>query len=140
MKKPIRNFNRGDKVASSVEKHVASILARGYSEGELAKVSLSGAVASGGLSFVRLYYYTAAKGDRERIARALENATPKIRRELAAAMNQKFTPDIKFEYDDTLERANNIEKLLSSVIPGDVPAVALAEEEDPGPHPQKKKK
>ncbi|MDR0319569.1 MAG: 30S ribosome-binding factor RbfA [Rickettsiales bacterium] len=110
-----KNFNRNDKVASAVQAHVAAILARDYAEGEIGRVSLSGAEAAGGLQFVRLYYFTAAGADRERVAHALESATPKIRRELGRIMNQKFVPDIRFEYDDTLERATKMDKLLNSI-------------------------
>jgi len=38
-----------------------------------------------------------------------------VRFELAARMDQKYVPDIRFVYDDTLERANRIDKLLGTI-------------------------
>lgn len=110
-----KSFSREEKVASAVQRHVAGILAAGFSERDLASVSLVGADAKGGLQFVRLYYYVAAGADKEKIARILEAATPKIRRQLAEVMNQRFVPDIRFVYDDSLEKGKKIEELLEKL-------------------------
>jgi len=102
-------------VASSVQQHIAGILARDFSEGEIGKVSLAGSEAHGGLQFVRLFYHVKEGADRAKIERALEAASPKIRRELGAVMNQKFVPEIRFVYDATLESAARVEEILEKL-------------------------
>ncbi|MBQ9539949.1 MAG: ribosome-binding factor A, partial [Alphaproteobacteria bacterium] len=59
------------------------------------------------------YFYVA--GDVAAAQKRLDEVTRAIRFELAARMNQKYTPEIKFVYDDTLVRAERIEKLLSEI-------------------------
>jgi len=105
---------RGDKIASKVQTIVAEILRDKFNDDPiLSTVSLVGADAHGGFAFTRLYYYT--HSDPKITQAKLDSMTKTIRFELAARLNQKYTPEIKFEYDDTIERANRIESLLKNL-------------------------
>ncbi len=105
---------RGNRIAAHVQTLVAEILRDKYMDDPvLAGVNLSGADAHGGLSFVKLYFYVA--GDAAVAQKRLDDVTRAIRFELASRMNQKYTPEIKFVYDDTIERAERIEALLKNL-------------------------
>ncbi len=115
MMKRQNNSNRGARVASKVQTLVAEILRDNYSDDKLISgVSLVGAVAHGGLQFVRLFYYS-RNDDIDAVQRRLNDITKTVRYELGARMNQKYVPDIRFEYDDTLDRAERIDKLLNKL-------------------------
>mgnify|MGYP001778338385 FL=1 len=115
MMKKQNNSNRGARVASKVQTLVAEILRDNYSDDKLVSgVSLVGAVAHGGLQFVRLFYYS-RNTDIVAVQRRLGEITKSVRYELGARMNQKYVPDIRFEYDDTLDRAERIDKLLNKL-------------------------
>ena len=45
----------------------------------------------------------------------MDEITKMVRFELAKKIDQKYVPEIRFEYDDTLERASRIEELLSNI-------------------------
>lgn len=109
------NSNRGERVASKVQTLVAEILRDNYSDDSLISgVSLVGADAHGGLQFVRLFFYT-RNSDVSAVQARLDAITRSVRFELAARMNQKYVPDIKFAYDDTMERAARIDELLNNL-------------------------
>lgn len=109
------NSNRAQKVASKVQTLVAEILRDNYSEDALVSgVSLVGAVAHGGLQFVRLFYYS-RNSNIDSVQKRLDEITKTVRYELAARMNQKYVPDIRFEYDDTLDKAERIDALLNNL-------------------------
>ena len=109
------NSNRGERVASKVQTLVAEILRDNYSDDSLiAGVSLVGADAHGGLQFVRLFFYT-RNSHVAAVQARLDAITRSVRFELAARMNQKYVPDIKFAYDDTMERAARIDELLNNL-------------------------
>lgn len=109
------NSNRGDRIASKVQTLVAEILRDNYADDSvLSGVSLVGAVAHGGLQFVKLFYYSRS-GDIALVQKRLDDVTKTVRFELAARMNQKYVPEIKFEYDDTLDRAARIDDLLNNL-------------------------
>ena len=102
-----KSFSRSDRIESKVQSMVAEILRDKYSD---VNITLTGAESSGGLQFVRLYY----QGDKN-LQKKLDDIKPHIRHELAIRINQKYTPDIRFVYDDTLEKSERIEKLLGGL-------------------------
>jgi len=109
------NSNRGARIASKVQTLVAEILRDRYGDDQIvAGVSLVGAVAHGGLQFVRLFYYS-RNPDVAAVQRRLDEITKTVRYELGARMNQKYVPDIRFEYDDTLDRAERMDNLLKGL-------------------------
>ena len=115
LKRKNNNSNRAQKVASKVQTLVAEILRDNYSEDALVSgVSLVGAVAHGGLQFVRLFYYS-RNSNIDYVQKRLDEITKTVRYELAARMNQKYVPDIRFEYDDTLDKAERIDALLNNL-------------------------
>ena len=115
MQKKQFNSNRGERVASKVQTLVAEILRDIYSDDPLiGGVSLVGADAHGGLQFVRLFYYT-RNPDVNAVQKRLDEITRSVRFELGGRMNQKYVPDIRFAYDDTLERAARIDELLNNL-------------------------
>ena len=115
MHKKNTNSNRAERVAAKVQTLCAEILRDKFGDDELLRgVSLVGAAAGGGIQFVHLFYYSRG-GKNDAVQRRLDDVTRMVRFELAARMNQKYVPDIRFEYDDTLERANRIEDLLNNL-------------------------
>ncbi len=115
MRKKQTDSNRNERVASKVQTIVAEILRKDYADDPvISKVSLVGADAHGGLQFVRLFFHCpivvidAAK-------RALGIETRTIRFQMGQKIDQKYVPQIRFTYDDTLERAERIEELLERV-------------------------
>lgn len=115
MKRQNNNSNRAQRVASKVQTLVAEILRDDFGDDKIISgVSLVGAVAHGGLQFVRLFYYS-RNTDIDAVQRRLDDITRTVRYELATRMNQKYVPDIRFEYDDTLDRAERIDALLDNL-------------------------
>ena len=113
MKKPI-NSNRNEKIASKVQTLVAQILQHDFIDDDLIRgVSLVGAEAHGGTQFVKLFFY--ARKNVDATQKKLDDLTKLIRFSLAQKINQKYVPEIRFVYDDTLERATRIENLLENI-------------------------
>lgn len=114
MKKKQTNSNRPEKIASKVQTIVAEILQRNFFDDELIKgVSLVGAEAHGGTQFVKIFFY--AHDDIDATQKRLDEITKMVRFELAQKIDQKYVPEIRFVYDDTLERASRIEELLNNI-------------------------
>ena len=109
-----RQSPRGNRIAAKVQTIVAEILRDKYMDDVVLKsVSLTGADAHGGLSFVRLFYDTALE---PAIVQArLDEVLKSVRFELAARIDQKYVPEIQFKYDDTAARASRIEELLKNL-------------------------
>lgn len=114
MLKKSTNSNRSEKIASKVQTLVAQILQHDFSDDGLIRgVSLVGAEAHGGMQFVKLFFYVRA--NRDETQQRLNEITKMVRFELAKKIDQKYVPEIRFVYDDTLERADRIEELLNNL-------------------------
>lgn len=108
------NSNRGEKIASKVQMLVAEILQRDFADDDLiSKVSLVGAQSHGGMQFVKLFFH--ARGDSNATQKRLNEITRMVRFALAQKINQKYVPEIRFVYDDTLEKADRIENILNNL-------------------------
>lgn len=108
------NSNRSEKIASKVQTLVAEILQRNFSDDKLINgVSLVGAESHGGMQYVKIFFY--AHDDIDATQKRLDEITKMVRFELAQKIDQKYVPEIRFVYDDTLERANRIEQLLNNL-------------------------
>jgi len=108
------NSNRSEKIASKVQTLVAQILQRNFADDALIRgVSLVGAESHGGMQFVKLFFY--ARENKDLVQKRLDEITKMVRFELAKVIDQKYVPEIRFVYDDTLERANRIEELLNNL-------------------------
>lgn len=110
-----KNSNRADRIAAKVQNIVAQILSEKYGDDPIISgVSLVDAVSRGGLQFVRLFYYS-RETDIAAVQKKLDEITRAVRFELAARIDQKYVPEIRFEYDDTLDRAARIDALLDNL-------------------------
>lgn len=108
------NSNRGEKIASKVQTLVAEILQHDFSDDDLIRgVSLVGSQSHGGMQFVKLFFY--AREHKEETQKRLDEITKMVRFALAQKIDQKYVPEIRFVYDDTLERASRIEELLNNI-------------------------
>jgi ribosome-binding factor A len=115
MPKKHTDSNRNERVAAKVHTIVAEILRKDYADDPIiSKVSLVGADAHGGLQFVRLFFHCPID-DIDVAKRALDIETRTIRFKMGQRIDQKYVPQIRFTYDDTLEKAERIEELLERV-------------------------
>jgi ribosome-binding factor A len=81
-------------------------------------------------------YYTTLGDDKARrdSSRALQRATPFLRRQIGSRLRLKRVPQLEFFFDDSIARGDRIEKILQdlSAERGDAPASpVVAREEEP---------
>lgn len=77
-------------------------------------MTVTGTDVSPDLKLATIYYTVLGDAKkREEAAQALERAKGFVRRELGLRLELKSTPEIRFVYDDTMDRGMRIEELLS---------------------------
>ncbi|MDR0967231.1 MAG: ribosome-binding factor A [Rickettsiales bacterium] len=102
-----KSFSRSGRIESKVQTIVAEILRDKFPD---LRITITGASASLGLNFVRIFY----QGDAA-LQATLDKIAGAVRFDLAARIDQKYTPEIRFVYDDTLDKSERIESLLKKV-------------------------
>ena len=70
---------------------------------------------SGDLKYARIYFSVMGKPDAaeiKEIKKGLQSAAGYLRHALAEQINMRITPELSFEYDDSIEHGAHIEQLL----------------------------
>lgn len=110
MKEPTR---RSEQVADQVRMAVGEMLLRQLHDPRIGFTTVTAVNMSPDLRFARIY--VSVFGDAEAKKKTLEGlhaATGFIRRELGHRLRLRFTPEIVFEYDGSVEYGAHIEEVI----------------------------
>jgi ribosome-binding factor A len=108
--------SRPDRVADQIRGELAMLLAREVHDPGLGFVTLTRVKVSPDLQQARVYY--TALGDEKtqrQSGRALERAAPFLRRQIGLRLRLKRTPEILFQYDESIAGQDRIERLLNEI-------------------------
>ncbi len=77
-------------------------------------VSVTAVDCTADLKYAKIYY-SALRGDEKELAKGLKAATGFIRRELAAGLNLRITPELTFVRDSSITYGAHISSILNSL-------------------------
>ncbi|MDR1990783.1 MAG: 30S ribosome-binding factor RbfA [Acidobacteriaceae bacterium] len=108
--------SRPDRVADQIRSELALLLAREVHDPGIGFVTLTRVQVSPDLQLARVMY-TALGDDKTRAttAKALDRATPFLRRHIGQRLRLKRTPEIRFQYDEAVAGQSRIEQLLQEL-------------------------
>ena len=106
---------RQDRINDSVARTVGEIL-RGVKDPRVSSgfVTVNHAEVTRDLKFAKIFYGVLA-GDRDEVKQGLKSANGFIRRELAARLDLRITPELTFVFDDSAENGARIARLLKEI-------------------------
>jgi ribosome-binding factor A len=109
---PAKSFNRSDRVSAELRREIAVLVHAAVREHALPSVSVSDVEVTKDLD-VATVYVTALVGDQGTQATAALNELAKeFRRELSRSMKLRRVPELRFRYDDSVDKGERIESLL----------------------------
>jgi len=107
---------RPERVGEEIRQELAILLAREVHDPGVGFVTLTRTKVSPDLQLVRVYYTLIGDEKAKRLSQqALERATPFLRRHIAARVRLRRVPEIRFEFDRSVEHQDRIEKLLIDI-------------------------
>lgn len=132
-KRPVR-------VAERIREELEALLLRGaVHDPGVQGATISGVSVSPDLSVaevrVRIYNREVDEPQRKRVVRAFERAKGLLRRELAARLSMRHTPELRFHWDSGVDHALRIETILEEIRREDPSALPPS----PAPVPKKNK-
>ena len=98
-------------------------------------ITLTRVQVSPDLQIARVFY--TSLGDpkaRKETAKALERATPFLRRQIGGRLRLRRVPEIEFRFDESIEHQNRIEEILRA-LRADAAQRAASTGQDPGDTP-----
>ena len=105
--------SRPDRVGEEIRHELATMLSRHVHDPGIGFVTLTRVKVSPDLQQARVFYTMlgdAAK--RKDTERALVRATPFLRRQIGARIRLRRVPEIRFEFDESVENQDRIERIL----------------------------
>ena len=104
-----------ERIGSQITRELSQILHDEARNEVLKSITITAAEVSGDLSVAKIYYTFYSDYVKEFVADELKNASAFLRTELAERIDIRHTPELRFEYDDSVEYGTNIEKILNEI-------------------------
>lgn len=112
MSKP--TFKRAARVGDQMKEEIADIIMRKIKDPRIGFVTVTDVEVADDLRNAKVFV-SVYGGDRDRTLKGLESATAFIRSELGRRMRLKFTPELLFRFDSTVEQGAHIMELLKTI-------------------------
>ncbi|MDD5036533.1 MAG: 30S ribosome-binding factor RbfA [Methylococcaceae bacterium] len=111
-----REFTRSDRVASQFQRELAELMRIEIRDPRLGMVTLSDVEITRDMSLAKAYVSFLGAGETpNRCVKILAESAPKLRHALGKRIRLRVMPDLRFVYDDSIERGSNMDRLLSSL-------------------------
>jgi len=108
---------RPQKVADQIQRELAEVIRRELQDPRLALVTLTAVDAAPDLSHAVVYFTCLERAQAEAAAKALSRAAGFLRSRLAKRIKLYTTPELRFRYDESVERGAHLSQLIDSVLP-----------------------
>jgi ribosome-binding factor A len=112
---------RPQKVADLIQREIADLLRREVRDPHVGMVTLTSVDVSPDLSHAKVFFTILEKEKKDQTTRALQRAAGFLRSQLAHRMKMYTTPELRFAYDESVERGDQLSRLIDSVVPREPP-------------------
>lgn len=116
-----KEFQRSSRVAEQLQRELASMIGRVLEDPRAGLVTVTAVEVSKDLAYARVFISTLGETlPRNELIGALQNASGFMRHELGKELRLRIMPELRFQYDETQERAAKLEALIARAnAPGD---------------------
>ena len=109
-----------DRIESNMVKEISYILANEVKDKDIKFVTVTDCRVTSDLSYAKVYYTVLNMDKKVETAKALKNASGFIRKELMDRMDIRYTPELEFVFDESIEYGKKIENILEEIHTKDV--------------------
>jgi ribosome-binding factor A len=103
-------------VGDQIRSELAELLARAVHDPGVGFVTVTRVKVSADLQHAQVYYTSLGDAQaRSASERALARATPFLRRQIAQRLRLRRVPELKFRFDESIERQDRIEQILRDI-------------------------
>lgn len=122
-----KEYSRTQRVADQIQKELAQLIQLEMKDPRLGMVTVSAVEVSRDMSFADVYVSFLGVDDQQKIDQSLKvlsQAAGFLRSQLARAIKLRFTPQLRFFYDNSLRRGAYLSSLIDEAIAKDTRAVS----------------
>ena len=113
---------RNEKVRKALMREIADILQREIRDPRISGVvSIMDVEVSQDNSFAKVFYSVFGSDEqKEKTIEAMEQNKSKIRYEVGKRIRLRLTPDLRFVYDDSIEKGSKVQELINKISRGEI--------------------
>jgi len=108
---------RPQKVADLIQRELSDLLHRELRDPRVGMVTITSVDVSPDLSHAKIFFTTLSKEKLKETTAGLQRAAGFLRSQLAHRIKLYATPELRFAYDESIERGDHLSQLIDSVRP-----------------------
>jgi ribosome-binding factor A len=113
---------RSEKVADLIQREVSEMLVKSIKDPRIGFVTITKVTVSEDCRFAKVYFSVAGTlAERESSGKGLDSAKGYVRRELGRRLQLRYTPEIVFQFDPSIEYAIHMEEVIRNIHRGEEP-------------------
>jgi len=113
--------NRIERTNDDIQRVLSGLL-RNVKDPRLNKgmLSITDVKTTGDLRYAQVYISALSVSDEKELLKGLKSASGYLRRELGSILNLRYTPELQFHLDKSIEQGAHISKILNTLgVPGE---------------------
>lgn len=103
------------RIASNIIKELSYILAYEVKNDDIKFVTVTDCKLAPDLSYAKIYVTVFDKEKKDTTIKALNEAKGFIRKQLADRIDVRYTPELEFVYDESIEYGKKIEQIIEQI-------------------------
>ena len=107
--------NRIGRINEEIQRELAALLRTVKDPRVHGLVSITHVETTPDLRYAKVYVNLLDRGDSKEVIRGLKSAGGYLRRELGRALSLRYTPELLFQEDDSIDKGTHILKLLNDI-------------------------
>lgn len=104
-----------ERIESDILKYLSNILLTETRDDLLKTLTLTEVEVNKDLSLAKIYFTSISELNHKEIEKEANEASPFLRGKLARVLDVRNIPELKFIYDETIEYATKIERIISNI-------------------------
>lgn len=115
-----RDFSRSERVGRQIQKELADLLQHGVvKDPRLGKITIQEVRVTRDLAHAVVFFTLFDNSDRTDQVRLLNDSASFLRREISHRMKLRMTPELKFQYDESIEHGARLADLIEKAAKGE---------------------
>ena len=107
--------NRIGRINEEIQRELASLIPNVKDPRVSGLISVTAVDTTPDLRYAKIYISVLDKSDCAQVLKGLKSASGYLRRELGQALSLRYTPELLFQEDDSIDKGTHILKLLNDI-------------------------
>ena len=111
-----RHSQRAQRVADQIQRELASLLRDGVKDPRVGRITITSVDVSPDLSHAKIFFTVLEKDKLQETLAGLNRCAGFLRAQLSKRVEMYTTPELRFAYDESVERGDRLSRLIDSAV------------------------